>query len=75
MKEKTNQTLNPLIKQIKIQKGFIDEILASNVDKVAEYKAGKEKMFAFFVGQTMKASKGSANPQKVNELIKERLSK
>ncbi len=44
---------------------IIDEILA----------AGKEKMFAFFVGQTMKASKGSANPQKVNELIKERLSK
>ena len=54
---------------------IIDEILAANADKVAEYKAGKEKMFAFFVGQTMKASKGSANPQKVNELIKERLSK
>ena len=53
---------------------IIDEILASNADKVAEYKAGKEKMFAFFVGQTMKASKGSANPNKVNELIKERLS-
>ena len=54
---------------------IIDEILAANADKVAEYKAGKEKMFAFFVGQTMKASKGSANPQKLNELIKERLSK
>ena len=54
---------------------IIDEILNANADKVAEYKAGKEKMFAFFVGQTMKASKGSANPQKVNELIKERLSK
>lgn len=53
---------------------IIDEILNANTDKVAEYKAGKEKMFAFFVGQTMKASKGSANPQKVNELIKERLS-
>ncbi|WP_198304250.1 Asp-tRNA(Asn)/Glu-tRNA(Gln) amidotransferase subunit GatB [Arcobacter vandammei] len=52
---------------------IIDEILAANADKVAEYKAGKEKMFAFFVGQTMKASKGSANPQKVGELIKERL--
>ena len=35
---------------------IIDEILAANADKVAEYKAGKEKMFAFFVGQTMKAS-------------------
>jgi len=53
---------------------MIDEILANNEDKVAEYKGGKEKMFAFFVGQTMKASKGSANPQKVSELLKERLS-
>ncbi len=52
---------------------MIDEILANNEDKVAEYKAGKEKMFAFFVGQVMKASKGSANPQIVNKLLKERL--
>lgn len=53
---------------------IIDGILAANEDKVAEYKAGKEKIFGFFVGQTMKASKGSANPQKVNELLKQRLS-
>lgn len=53
---------------------IIDGILAANEDKVAEYKGGKEKMFGFFVGQTMKASKGSANPQKVNELLKQRLS-
>jgi aspartyl-tRNA(Asn)/glutamyl-tRNA(Gln) amidotransferase subunit B len=53
---------------------MIDEILAANEDKVAEYKGGKEKMFAFFVGQTMKASKGTANPQKVSQLLKERLS-
>ncbi len=52
---------------------MIDTILAANEDKVAEYKAGKEKMFAFFVGQTMKASKGSANPQKVSQLLKQRL--
>ncbi len=52
---------------------MIDEILAANQDKVAEYKSGKEKMFAFFVGQTMKASKGAANPQKINELLKARL--
>ena len=52
---------------------IIDGILAANEDKVAEYKSGKEKMFGFFVGQTMKASKGSANPQKVNELLKQRL--
>jgi len=57
-----------------ILQAIIDEILSANTDKVAEYKSGKEKMFAFFVGQTMKASKGSANPQKVNELLKKRLS-
>lgn len=53
---------------------IIDRILEANPDKVAQYKSGKDKLFGFFVGQTMKASKGSANPQKVNELLKERLS-
>lgn len=52
---------------------MIDEILANNQDKVAEYKSGKDKLFGFFVGQTMKASKGSANPGKVNELLKQKL--
>ena len=52
---------------------IIDEILANNTDKVEQYKGGKEKLFGFFVGQTMKASKGTANPGKVNELLKERL--
>ena len=52
---------------------IIDSILASNEDKVEQYRGGKNKLFGFFVGQTMKASKGSANPQKVNELLKERL--
>ena len=53
---------------------MVDEILAANEDKVAEYKAGKEKLFGFFVGQVMKASKGSANPQTVNEILKSKLS-
>ncbi|MDX1294880.1 MAG: Asp-tRNA(Asn)/Glu-tRNA(Gln) amidotransferase GatCAB subunit B, partial [Sulfurimonadaceae bacterium] len=53
---------------------IVDEILAANEDKVAEYKGGKEKLFGFFVGQTMKASKGSANPQAVNEVLKKKLS-
>ncbi len=52
---------------------LIDEILANNQDKVSEYKSGKDKLFGFFVGQVMKASKGSANPAKVNELLKTRL--
>jgi aspartyl-tRNA(Asn)/glutamyl-tRNA(Gln) amidotransferase subunit B len=53
---------------------IIDSILAANADKVAEYKSGKDKLFGFFVGQTMKESKGSANPNKVNDLLKQRLS-
>jgi aspartyl-tRNA(Asn)/glutamyl-tRNA(Gln) amidotransferase subunit B len=52
---------------------IIDEVLKKNPDKVGQYRNGKDKLFGFFVGQTMKASKGSANPQKVNELLKERL--
>jgi len=53
---------------------IIDGILAENEDKVEQYKSGKDKLFGFFVGQTMKESKGSANPQVVNKLLKERLS-
>jgi aspartyl-tRNA(Asn)/glutamyl-tRNA(Gln) amidotransferase subunit B len=52
---------------------MIDEILSKNSDKVEEYKSGKDKLFGFFVGQVMKASKGTANPAKVNELLKQRL--
>ena len=52
---------------------IIDEILADNQDKVEQYQGGKEKLFGFFVGQTMKASKGTANPAKVNELLKKKI--
>jgi aspartyl-tRNA(Asn)/glutamyl-tRNA(Gln) amidotransferase subunit B len=52
---------------------IIDEILINNQDKVTEYKSGKEKIFGFFVGQVMKASKGTANPQTTNKLLKEKL--
>ena len=52
---------------------IIDTIIAANGDKVEQYKGGKDKLFGFFVGQTMKASKGTANPAKVNELLKQRL--
>ena len=52
---------------------IIDQILAANADKVAEYKAGKDKMFGFFVGKVMKEGKGAFNPAKVNELLKSRL--
>lgn len=52
---------------------IIDAIISANADKVAEYRSGKDKLFGFFVGQTMKESKGTANPAKVNELLKSRL--
>ena len=51
----------------------IDEILAANADKVAEFKAGKEALFGFFVGQTMKAMAGKANPQVVNARLRAKL--
>ncbi len=50
----------------------IESVLDSNADKVEEYKAGKEKMLGFFVGQVMKQTKGM-NPIKVNELLKQKL--
>ena len=51
----------------------IAAVLDANADKVAEYRAGKDKLFGFFVGQVMKATQGKANPGKVNELLKQRL--
>ncbi len=53
---------------------LVDGILAANTAKVEQYKGGKEKLFGFFVGQVMKESKGSANPTKVNEILKKKLS-
>jgi aspartyl-tRNA(Asn)/glutamyl-tRNA(Gln) amidotransferase subunit B len=53
---------------------IIQNVLDNNNNKVQEYKSGKDKLFGFFVGQVMKLSKGSANPQKVNELLKDKLS-
>ena len=52
---------------------MIDEVLAANLDKVDEYRGGKDKLFGFFVGQVMKASKGQANPGMVNQLLKQKL--
>ena len=52
---------------------IIDEIIANNEDKAEQYRGGKEKLLGFFVGQTMKASKGTANPQTVNEMLKTKL--
>jgi Asp-tRNA(Asn)/Glu-tRNA(Gln) amidotransferase B subunit len=52
----------------------IDEILAKNQGQVEQYKSGKQQVFGFFVGQTMKMMKGKANPKVVNELLQRKLS-
>ena len=52
---------------------LVDEVLAANPANVAEFKAGKEKAFNALVGQVMKAAKGKANPQQVNDLLKQKL--
>tara|TARA_B100001939_G_scaffold301153_1_gene277521 strand:+ start:4919 stop:6403 length:1485 start_codon:yes stop_codon:yes gene_type:complete len=52
---------------------FIDEVMAANADKVEEYRAGKEKLLGFFVGQVMKKTQGKANPQLVNQLLLQKL--
>ena len=48
--------------------------LVKNPKNVEEYKAGKEKLFGFFVGQVMKATQGKANPAVINKLLKDKLS-
>ncbi|MFT4570253.1 MAG: aspartyl-tRNA(Asn)/glutamyl-tRNA(Gln) amidotransferase subunit B [Hyphomicrobiaceae bacterium] len=52
---------------------IIDDVLASNADKVEEYRGGKDKLLGFFVGQVMKKSGGKANPQVANELVRRKL--
>lgn len=52
---------------------MIDEVIAANPAQVADYRSGKDKLFGFFVGQVMKASKGQANPAQVNDLLKSKL--
>jgi len=50
-----------------------DELIAANPKQVEQYRAGKKTMIGFFVGQVMKASKGQANPQLVNEVLTKKL--
>ena len=53
--------------------GAIDQVITGNADKVAEFRGGKDKLFGWFVGQVMKATKGKANPAMVNEILKDKL--
>ena len=52
---------------------IVDEVIAANPDNLSAYQSGKTNLFGWFVGQVMKASKGAANPQAVNELLKKKL--
>jgi aspartyl-tRNA(Asn)/glutamyl-tRNA(Gln) amidotransferase subunit B len=53
----------------------IDEVMARNPGQLADYRAGKDKLFGFFVGQVMKGTQGKANPAQLNELLKKKLAK
>ena len=52
---------------------IIDEVIANSPNQLEQYRSGKEKLFGYFVGQVMKASKGKANPATVNEILKKKL--
>ena len=52
---------------------IVDSVIAANPSQVAAYKSGKDKLFGFFVGQIMQQSKGKANPEQVNKILKDRL--
>ena len=53
----------------------ITKVLSHNIDKVNEYKSGKEKLYGYFIGQIMQETKGKANPKLVNEILKKKLAK
>ncbi len=69
-----NPDYQPLTDQSEIE-GYVDKVLAENGQSVIDYKAGREKAFAFLVGQVMKLCRGKASPQVVNELLKQRIEK
>jgi aspartyl-tRNA(Asn)/glutamyl-tRNA(Gln) amidotransferase subunit B len=78
----TNDEIDAIVEKLGLKQvsddgailAIIQEVMDANPKPLEEYRAGKEALFGFFVGQTMKASKGSANPGKVNELLKKMLS-
>lgn len=52
---------------------MVDDVIAASPNQVEQYRGGKDKLFGYFVGQIMKASKGQANPEMINKLLKEKL--
>ena len=52
---------------------IIDEVITNSPNQLEQYRAGKDKLFGYFVGQVMKASQGKANPAQVNTMLKDKL--
>ncbi len=71
---KENSDYQPLKDQGEIER-YVDKVLVENTQSIADYKAGRDKAFAFLVGQVMKLCRGKASPQLVNELLKDRIEK
>ena len=69
-----NKDLKQITDSGEIEKVIV-KILTENAGKVEQYKSGKEKLYGYFVGQVMKATKGKANPKLVNEILKKKLAK
>lgn len=77
----TKQAVDTIIQEQGLQQvtdtraieAIIDKVIADNPAQAADYKSGKDKLFGFFVGQVMKASQGKANPEQVNELLRQKL--
>jgi aspartyl-tRNA(Asn)/glutamyl-tRNA(Gln) amidotransferase subunit B len=67
------QGLRQISDSAEIEK-IVEAIVAANPAQVAEFRAGRQKAFNFFVGQVMKASRGKANPAQVNEILRRKLS-
>ena len=65
--------LEAVQRELRHRQDLVDRVLAENDKSVQEYRAGKEKAFNALVGQVMKASRGKANPQQVNELLRSKL--
>lgn len=69
-----NPDYQPLNDQGAIE-GFVDQVLAENSQSIADYRAGRDKAFAFLVGQVMKLCRGKASPAVVNDLLKQKIDK
>ena len=69
-----NPDYQPLNDQAEIER-YVEQVVGENPQSVADFKAGRDKAFAFLVGQVMKLCRGKASPQLVNELIKQKIDK